>query len=304
MQSTKAFTRYTWFVLVMIFLVILAGGVVRTTQSGMGCPDWPTCFGRWVPPTSIKDLPPDYEKYLRKQDIDHTFNALHTWIESVNRYLGALLGVFCFILLVWSFRKFYKTRREIFWWALALVVVTGFQGWLGKKVVDANLAVVKVTTHMLVALIIAAIPVIILTKLKAQRVIAGKGLKTLAVTMLVLVIVQIVLGTDVREQIDEIAKPLKYEGRASWLDQLDSIFLVHRSFSWLIVAGCLFLYWRSRNVQALRSHHWLILGCAALSMTAGLVMYFFHIPAAMQPVHLLSACLLAIGLFSFRLQLK
>jgi len=72
--------------------VIIAGGVVRTTQSGMGCPDWPKCFGRWIPPTNASELPPDFEKYLRKQDIDHTFNVYHTWIEYFNRLLGALLG--------------------------------------------------------------------------------------------------------------------------------------------------------------------------------------------------------------------
>ena len=75
MKSTTAYLRYTWFILIMIFLVILAGGVVRMTQSGMGCPDWPTCFGRWIPPTNANQLPPDFEKYLRQQDIDHTFNA-------------------------------------------------------------------------------------------------------------------------------------------------------------------------------------------------------------------------------------
>lgn len=304
MNSNRSYTRYTWFVLIMIFLVILAGGVVRTTQSGMGCPDWPTCFGRWIPPTSVKDLPADYEKYLRKQDIDHTFNALHTWIESVNRYLGALLGIFCIIHLVWSFRRFFRTRPTIFWWSLFMLLATAFQGWLGKRVVDANLAVVKITTHMLVALVIAAVPVIILTLLKGQRAIASPVLKKGAIAVLLLVIVQIVLGTDVREQIDEVSKPLGYEHRELWLNNLDIMFLVHRSLSWLVVLSIGWLWWKSRSYTLLAGHRALMLAVTVVVLAAGLVMYFFHMPAAMQPVHLLSASILSITLFSFRLQLK
>ena len=105
MNANTGYIRYTWFVLIMVILVIAAGGIVRMTQSGMGCPDWPKCFGRWVPPTSAEQLPPDFEKYLRAQDIDHSFNVYHTWIEYINRLLGALLGVFIFIHSIWSFKK-------------------------------------------------------------------------------------------------------------------------------------------------------------------------------------------------------
>lgn len=304
MNTYTSYRRYTWFVLIMVFLVIAAGGIVRMTQSGMGCPDWPRCFGRWVPPVSANQLPPDYEKYLKTQDIDHSFNAYHTWIEYVNRLLGALLGVFMFIHFIWSYRAFRKINRSIVLLSLLMLVGVGFQGWLGKKVVDANLAVVKVTIHMIMALVLAALPVLILSRLQPTKTIASKNNKILPIIALVLLIIQIVLGTDVREQIDEIAKPLQYGQRDLWIGQLDTIFLIHRSFSWVVAACCVVLYINSRSLTGLRQHNWLILSLVGLSLVTGIIMYYLNIPAIAQPVHLLSASVLAITLFSFRLQLK
>jgi cytochrome c oxidase assembly protein subunit 15 len=304
MKQNNAYLKYTWFVLIMVFLVILAGGVVRMTQSGMGCPDWPRCFGRWVPPISESQLPADYEKYLRTQDIDHSFNAYHTWIEYINRLLGALLGIFILVHTIWSFKKFRKTRRSIVWLSFFMLIAVGFQGYLGKMVVDANLSVVKVTAHMLVALLIAALPVWILARLREHQVEGGRFLKIFSSIALLLVLVQIVLGTEVREQIDEISKSLGYAGRELWIDRLNYMFLIHRSLSWLVGICCFWLFWRSAKFAELKVFRWLILIPVLISILAGLSMNYLQVPAIAQPIHLLSASALVIGLFSFRLQLK
>lgn len=304
MNAKHKYLRYTWFMLIWVFLVIIAGGVVRTTQSGMGCPDWPTCFGRWIPPMSAKDLPPDYEKYLRAQDIDHSFNALHTWIESINRYLGALLGIICLIHLIWSFRLYRKTDKAIAWLSFLLVLTVGFQGWLGKKVVDHNLAAAKITTHMLVALVIAALPLIIIYRLKKAQGTIAPALKTLSVAAIAIILVQIALGTQVREQIDEISKSLAYQNRELWMSRLDNLFLIHRSFSWLVLLSCLAILWKARPHAELKKISIMIAALVGLTLIVGLIMMWNNIPAWAQPTHLLLASLLVLTVFDLRLRLK
>src|SRR6185437_5665915 len=66
--SKIRFQKYNLITIVLLFVVILAGGIVRSTGSGMGCPDWPRCLGRYVPPSSSADLPKDYkQKYVARR---------------------------------------------------------------------------------------------------------------------------------------------------------------------------------------------------------------------------------------------
>ena len=304
MYANRKYIRYTWFVLLMVLLVIAAGGIVRMTQSGMGCPDWPKCFGRWIPPTSAEQLPADFEKYLRTQDIDHSFNVYHTWIEYINRLLGALLGVFIFIHFIWSFRKFRRSDSRIAWLSFFLLIAVGFQGWLGKKVVDHNLEVVKVTIHMLVALVIAAIPLFIIHKLKTSEKIADKLLKASSLFLMILLVAQIILGTQVREQIDEISKSLLYKQRELWIERLNELFIFHRSLSWFIAAGSLFLFFKAKRYTSLRPNAVLILSVVMLTILLGVTMSWFNIPAIAQPLHLLLASILILAALAFRLRLQ
>ena len=119
----------------LAFLVVLAGSVGRMTGSGMGCPDWPKCFGLLVRPTEASEVTwtpgavYDEGRMLVKNDtlwvaqsafvardfvaerargqwqpyLKHdyaTFNAAHTWIEFINRCLGAFAGIPALLLLL------------------------------------------------------------------------------------------------------------------------------------------------------------------------------------------------------------
>lgn len=304
MYHNRGYIRFTWFVLGMIFLVILAGGTVRMTQSGMGCPDWPKCFGRWIPPWKVSQLPANYEQYLSKQDIDHTFNPYHTWIEYINRLLAAVLGLVVLFHTIWSFRRYRRTNPFISWVSFAMLLAVIFQAWLGKEVVAANLSAVKVTTHMIVALLIAVIPLIIISKLKANQVSVGKDLKAISTISLVVILLQVIFGTQVREQIDDVSRSLAYSQRDVWLGMLDDRFIIHRSFSWLVAIIIFVLAWRSRIYPGLQHIRITVVVVLLISFFTGLVMYFFEMPALAQPVHLLAGTLLFVSLCYYRLHLK
>lgn len=298
------YKKYTWFVFYAILFVILAGGTVRMTQSGMGCPDWPRCFGKWIPPLNVSQLPADFETYLSKQDIDHSFNAYHTWIEYINRLSGALLGIFVFIYLIWTVRLRKLLNRSYIWVAVMLFLLTGFQGWLGKLVVEGNLAVSKITIHMLVAIIILCLPIINIRSFDKKKISVTLLKKYLPLGLILLVIGQIILGTQVREEVDLVSKSLNYLHRDQWIEGLSNIFIIHRSFSWiLIISTGIMVYIFKQNIQIKKDVLFIAI-LTLFNMFVGIIMSYMDMPAIAQPMHLLGACLLVVIIFNFYLKLR
>lgn len=274
---------------ILCFLVIIAGGVVRTTQSGMGCPDWPRCFGRWIPPTNASELPPDFEKYLSKQDIDHTFNAYHTWIEYFNRLLGVLLGIFAIIQLALLYRQrtYFRRAFRLAAWFLITVILTGL---FGAIVVKLNLAHFSISVHLLFAIVLLQVQLALLLSvhLKMFSIPVSAGLRTGVSFLLAIMLLQSVWGTMVRMYVDDVSKMLLYEQRQNWLADSPVAFLIHRSFSWVVLATALFMAWYSRNM-VVRKKVFMLTGTLLLSMVTGIILFYADMPAAAQPLHLLLA---------------
>jgi hypothetical protein len=95
MEYSKLFIRFNWLTLVLIYLVIFAGSFVRISGSGMGCPDWPKCFGKWVPPTEISELPANYREayltidvyrtdFVQQVVVDVDYQTHQTWIYNLH----------------------------------------------------------------------------------------------------------------------------------------------------------------------------------------------------------------------------
>jgi heme a synthase len=277
---------------ILTFLVIIAGGVVRTTQSGMGCPDWPKCFGLWIPPTDATELPPDFEKYLKVQDIDHSFNVYHTWIEYVNRLLGVLLGIFAIIQLALIFKRKVENPRA-YKLAVAFLAIVILTGLFGAIVVKLNLAHFSISVHLFFALLLTQIELALILAVtgKLFKKTAGTKIRRALVLMLIVILVQSVIGTLVRMYVDDVSKELHFEQRDAWLAGIPIAFLIHRSFSWLVLAAVIYINWYCRKVAILKKYLLRVVVLVLCSVTTGVVLYYLDMPAVAQPLHLLLATL-------------
>ncbi len=319
----KYFLKSAKTALILVYLVILAGAFVRLTGSGMGCPDWPKCFGYYIPPTQEKELlftagkeydkgqviikdesllvakasfistatfeSSNWEKYT-KHDYA-VFNPLHTWVEYINRLLGALAGIICFATFILSF-WFRKDNKKLILLTFLICILMGFQAWLGKTVVDSVLNPVKITTHMLAALLIVAFQLITIHEVKKDRkaLILDNKFNWVLLISLALTIIQVVLGTSVREQVDTISKTGAPE--ILWLQNPSLSFYVHRSFSIIVLLVNLFLFGRNRKLNLGFSKTNWVLVLIGIEILTGIAMYYFDFPFGTQTIHIVLATLL------------
>lgn len=301
-QAAARFRRLGTLTIFAVYFVILVGGIVRASGSGMGCPDWPTCFGQWVPPTDESQLPADYHQIYAERGYENTqFNPVKTWTEYTNRLIGVTIG-FLILLTAWSSRIYLKTDKTIFYLAVTVFLLVGFQGWLGSTVVASNLKPLMITLHMLLALFIVAL--LIYTIARSQReaiaLIDIRGLpdkfKIVLIAAMGMTLLQVAMGTQVREAVDFIAHEHVYIERQYWRDDFPVIFYVHRSFSSVILFTNLWLAWKIiRLVDKKSLLRTIGLSLAALVVTAiiaGISLDRLGMPPVAQPIHLLMANLI------------
>lgn len=297
----RLFRKLTILTVITVYLLIAAGGIVRSTGAGMGCPDWPKCFGSWVPPTEAYQLPSDYKAiYGAKLKGDVEFNVVKTWTEYINRLLGVFTGLLIFATLLASLRYLRSSKSPLFYASLAAFILVGFQGWLGSKVVSTELHPVMVTIHMIVAIVIVFILIYILFKShpNALASIQRKGstnLGQLIKLAIGLSFCQVILGTQVREAIDGVIADLGYASRGQWIDALGLSFYIHRSFSIIVLGINALLVYRLLDGQKSRLVILLSQGIIAvvlLEILTGIVMAYWAVPAFAQPLHLTLAIVL------------
>lgn len=324
-MENKSFIRWAKITLVLIYLVIIAGATVRMTGSGMGCPDWPKCFGYYIPPTQVEELlwEPyhDYEKgqviikdnklWVANKDYTSTemyepsywdeytkhdyaeFNPYHTWVEYINRLCGALAGLACLVLFIKSF-SYWKTKKSVVVWSGIVLFLLGFNAWLGATVVFSVLSPVKITTHMIAALlnVAALIYTIYLAKgSKAYFTKYDRSFYIFAWITMILSLIQIGLGTQVRQFIDEQTRNGIVDV-ALWLETPDVNFYVHRTFSFVIFFANLYLFLRNKRLNlGSKKVNWIMVLLIAEIIT-GILMYYVHFPFGTQAAHLVLAAMM------------
>jgi cytochrome c oxidase assembly protein subunit 15 len=222
------------------------------------------------------------------------FNVWHTWIEYINRLFTGVLGIPVLILLILSFRWAKKGNGWSTFLATGLtLILILYEAWIGKLVVDGHLSGGKVTLHMLGTM------GIILTLLWAYNASSTNTFKWtlkrpwLLWVSLFMVIAQIVLGSQLREAIDEVIKA--GHNRKEWVAQViqssdDIVFYVHRTFSWLVLFTAGALAWELSK-QGARLAYWIGLPLVG-EFVVGILLTYFDYPIWSQPMHLLLSMIL------------
>jgi heme a synthase len=285
-----AFRRFSILSILSIYLLILAGGIVRSTGSGMGCPDWPKCFGRFIPPTQASELPLHYEEiYKEKLHGEVTFNATKTWIEYINRLLGAVTGLIILITTILGF----KEGKSIFLPCLAALLLVLANAVLGKYVVDSFLLPGVVTVHMLLSIGVLYFLIQAVNNHSSSPVISLTNRNWIIINV-VIVLIQIVLGTQVRENMDHVIQTMGERAKDYWVENLDFVYIIHRTFSWVIVVSHLIL-WNKLNSFPVQKYRHGMMVLIGISFITGVLMAYFSLPLGSQATHLLISLVL-IGL--------
>ena len=314
MFTPKAFYRFTRWTLYGIIGLFFLGGLVRTTGSGMGCPDWPKCFGSWVPPTEASELPENYKDvYTAKREhklerlikilnnigmqesaaqlaqvqlVEGNFNVRKTYTEYVNRLWGALTGIWSFLALIASV-QFWKSNKLVPIMTFVGLFFVGFNGWLGSVVVDSQLLGGVVTLHFVLAFFAIAAYMIAYYATKDRHEHSTKAIRALIVIGTLLAFVQLLTGTAVREQVDVLAA----EGTRMSIDNynlLGTTFNIHRIAS--VISGILLLVlWQLNRKHTARPKMSMVMIAAivmlGLQALTGIVNIRLTFPDVAQVLH-------------------
>ena len=308
----RLFRRLNTIVLVLLGLLILAGGIVRSSGAGMGCPDWPRCFGQLIPPLHESELPSDYQRiYAERGYADTRFNAVKTWTEYLNRLLGALTGLAVLLHFIFSLRAYGWRLKNVVFWSLVALLLVLLQGGVGAWVVMTHLRDGVVTLHFVLALaVVGAVlkarflsnPVDMLALTRDGGSPSYLGLRWQAWMVLGLMLIQIVLGTQVRERVDEWVR-LQGDGQTSQpalFRSLGIVFEWHRNFWMVVLMACFYFYYsidRMLGRGPLRNLALGVLLFIGLQVLTGGMLTRLRLPVVPRALHIL------LGSLSFSLML-
>lgn len=322
LHAMTRFQRLALAAFICVEVLLFVGATVRATGSGLGCPDWPFCYGCWVPPTSAGEIDfakLDLEKFRAKaarlgrdpstitvESLRAGFDPVSTWVEYLNRLTSLPVGLSVLVLAVASVGELRRKRPSVFWASLASLFLVLLNAWLGARVVLSGLKPGIITLHMALTILLLCVLVFTAwrgTALPWRLPASTEALRTvrrLALVLFALVVAEGIMGSQVREMTDELALRHAGEQRTQWVAELEQtwVYLMHRSFSWLLLGCALGFALKAR--QALGTLRWLELGITGIvlaQMVLGIVLAHAGIVRVVQILHIGLSSLLVSGLF-------
>ena len=316
------FQKIAMAALISVVALLFVGAVVRATGAGMGCPDWPKCWGEYIPPTDVSQIDVDalpIEKYkekrirmggnpddITKETVLAEFNPVHTWTEFINRLCSLPVGLFSMLTMIMAY-QFRKSRPWIFFAAFAAVFLVGLNAWMGMRIVHSGLQPGTITSHMALAILLICVQVYIVWGSGGKRwlleVADGKKslLKWVGFGLFTLIIVEGIMGSQVREMTDMLQKSHVDEPRSEWTYELEHtwVYILHRSFSWIILGAAIWWYvlGRSHRVGGVKWQEKLVMSMVLSQMVLGIILSNVGILRVVQVLHIGLSSILVCGMF-------
>lgn len=321
-KDADKYRKLVWVTLFLTFDLIMFGAFTRLTDSGLGCPDWPGCYGRSNPLLA-------HEHISAAQEAMPTgpVTVIKAWIEMTHRYFAMGVGVLIIGLMVVAWIKWLKpaastasVQRPVQrdpkfspWFPTLLFLAVCLQGAFGAWTVTMKLQPIIVTTHLLLGLSLLAL----LTWLAARQndhapvAAAGNKLVTPALIALLLLVIQIALGGWVSTNYAALAcndfplchgmviPDMDFEhGFTLWrhlgktadgeylpFQALTAIHWTHRMFAFVVIAFIGWLAHKALRIDGLRKTGRWLLVVIGMQLLTGLATIFFNWPLAIAVAH-------------------
>jgi cytochrome c oxidase assembly protein subunit 15 len=311
-KDADKYRKLAWVTLFLTFDLIMFGAFTRLTDSGLGCPDWPGCYGHANPIAAHGQIS------AAEAAMPHgPVTVAKAWIEMIHRYLAMAVGVLIIAMMVIAWMRWFRSERRP---RVALPVLPtllfGFvclQGAFGAWTVTLKLQPVIVTIHLLLGMGLLAM----LTWMAAGQnrhapvAAAGARLRLAAAAGMVVLMMQIALGgwvstnyaalacTDYPLCHGMVVPKMDYEhGFTLWrqlgmtadgdylpFDALTAIHWTHRTFALVVVAFLGWLGYRAMRLDGMQKTGHALLGMVALQFLIGVATVFLNWPLAIAVLH-------------------
>jgi heme a synthase len=318
-MKSSTYQRLAVAALLSVLLLIFFGAIVRVSGAGMGCPDWPTCWGLLIPPTSVEQVDFDrlpVEKFqmkaarmgrdpssITRESLRRDFNPRHVWIEYTNRLFATPVLLLTLATFIASFMQ-RSLRPHVFWLSFIALFLVLANAWMGARVVFSGISPGVLSTHLALAMLLICVLTYCIwagTDLpKKVSMTANIGLTRKAIlVLLIAVIAEGIMGSQVREITDSLAKSHLDSPRETWIGELEGsfVYVIHRSFSWAILLATAYAFWIAKRNQpgGVTPSQIAVLTIVFLQMALGLIMAQIHVYSWAQVLHVgLAAILLSL----------